>query len=126
MDEARKDIQGSSKLTQQSVQTSQITGDTKQAPTLSKFPFSLAISPKEFCMLEAACHSIATRSDRAIKHKKYKRCSVWHFNWITHGEDKLIQNESHHNKKDTLKYMYIFITISHEFLSSALSMLARK
>ena len=46
--------------------------------------------------------------------------------WITHRENKPIQDESHHNKKDTLKYMYIFITISHEFLSSALSALTTK
>ena len=60
MDEARKDIQGSSKLTHQSVLTLQMTGDMEQAPTLSKLPFGLAISPKEFCILEAAYHSIVT------------------------------------------------------------------
>ena len=54
MDEARKDMQGPPKLTQQLVQTSPMTGNMEQAPTVSKLPFSLPISPKEFCILEAA------------------------------------------------------------------------
>ena len=70
MDGASKGIQGSLKLTQQLVQTSQATGSLEQAPTLAKLPFGLAISPEEFCMLKAAYHSIATRWDRAITHKK--------------------------------------------------------
>ena len=59
MDEAKKAIQSSFKLTQQSAQTSQMTGDTEQVPTLFKLPFGLAISPKEFCILDAAYHSMA-------------------------------------------------------------------
>ena len=53
-----KVIQGSSKLTQQSVQTSQMTSSLERAPSLSKFPFGVAISPKEFSILEAAYHSV--------------------------------------------------------------------
>ena len=70
MDEARKDIQGSSKSTQQSVQTSQAASDMEQTPTLFKLPFGLAISPKEFCILEAAYYNMATQQDRAINYRK--------------------------------------------------------
>ena len=70
MDEATKDIQGPSMLTQQSVQTLRMTSDMEQAPTLSKLPFGFAISQKEFCILEAAYHSIVIQQDRATKHKK--------------------------------------------------------
>ena len=70
MDGASKGIQGSPKLTQQSVQTSQATSSLEQAPTLTKLPFGLAISPKEFCMLKAAYHSIAIQRDRAFTCKK--------------------------------------------------------
>ena len=70
MDGAGKGIQGSLKLTQQSVQTSQAVSGLEQAPTLTKLPFGLAISQKEFCMLKAAYHSIATQLDGTITHKE--------------------------------------------------------
>ena len=70
MDGASKGIHGSLKLTQQSVQTLQATGSSEQAPTLTKLPFGLAISPKEFSMLKVAYHSIATQWDRAVTRKK--------------------------------------------------------
>ena len=118
LDGASKGIQGSPKLTQQLVQTSQATNSSEQAPTLTKLPFSLAISPKEFCMLKAAYHSVATRRDRAIRLKVLYTAFC-----LKCEKDKLIQDESQHYKRGTI---YRFIIINHEFSGSALSALARK
>ena len=70
MDGASKGIQGPQNLTQQLVQTSQAASSSEQAPTLTNLLFDLAISTKEFCMLEAAYRSIATPRDRIITRKK--------------------------------------------------------
>ena len=59
MDGANKDIQGSSKLISQLVETLQATGSSEWVPTLPKLPFGLSVSPKEFCMLEDAYYDIA-------------------------------------------------------------------
>ena len=60
MDGANKDVEGSSKLTSQLVKTSQAAGDLEWVPTLSKLPFGLSISPKEFHILENAYYNIAS------------------------------------------------------------------
>ena len=70
MNGAYKGIQGSPKLTLQSDQTSQTASGSEQAHTLTKLPFRLAISPREFCMLKAAYHGIGTQQDQAITCKK--------------------------------------------------------
>ena len=66
MSKASKGTQSSFELTQQSGKTLQTVDDSKQNPPFPKLPFGLAISPKEFCMLKAAYHNIATQQDRAI------------------------------------------------------------
>ena len=70
MSKASKDTQGSPKLTQQSVQTSEAASSSEQAPTLTRLPFGLAISPEEFHMLKSTYHSIVTQQDGAITHKE--------------------------------------------------------
>ena len=60
MDGANKDIQGSSKLTSQLVETSQAAGDSEWVPTLPKLPFGLSISPREFHILEDAYYDTAS------------------------------------------------------------------
>ena len=61
MGKANKDIQSSSKLTQQLVQISQTVHSTKQILHLPKLLFGLAISPKELRTLKAIYHSIVTQ-----------------------------------------------------------------
>ena len=50
MDGASKDIQGSSELISQPVETSQTTGDSEKVPTVPRLPFGLSVFPKEFCI----------------------------------------------------------------------------
>ena len=68
MDGANKDIQGSSKLTSQLVETSQAVGDLEWVPTLPKLPFGLSISPKEFHVLENAYYDITSQQNKTIEH----------------------------------------------------------
>ena len=65
MGKVSKGTQSSSKSTQQSVQTSQTVGNSKQILPFPKLPFGLAVSSKEFCMLKAIYHSIVTQQDGA-------------------------------------------------------------
>ena len=70
MDGANKDIQGSSKLTSQWVETLQAAGNSEWVPTLPKLPFRLSISPKEFCKLEDAYYDEASRQNKTTEHQK--------------------------------------------------------
>ena len=60
MDGANKDVQGSSKLTSQLVETSQAAGDSEWVLTLPKLPFRLSVSPKEFRVLEDTYYDITS------------------------------------------------------------------
>ena len=58
MDGASKDIQGSSELISQPVETLQTTGNSEKASTVPRLPFGLSVSPKEFCILEDIHYNI--------------------------------------------------------------------
>ena len=65
MGKASKGTQSSSKLTQQSVKTSQAVDDSKQILPFSKLLFGLAVSLKELHMLKAIYHNIVAQQDGA-------------------------------------------------------------
>ena len=65
MGKTRKGTQSLSESTQQSVQILQTVDDTKQVLPFPKFPFGLAVSPKELRTLKAIYHSIVAQQDRA-------------------------------------------------------------
>ena len=73
-------------------------------------------------------HIIVWPSDGAeLLNIRSKRSAVYGILIRSHAKkNELIQDESHYNEKDTLKYIYIFIIINHGFLSSALSVSARR
>ena len=108
MDEANKYVQGSSKLTSQSVETSQAAGDSEWVPTLPRLPFGLSISPREFCVLENAYYDIASQQNKTIEHRKWKTFGVIHSIPVESGWDKLIRNESHNNEIDSFGDLYIY------------------
>ena len=58
MDGASKDIQGSSELISQPVETSQTTGDSEKVPTVPRLPFGLSVFLKEFCILADTHYNI--------------------------------------------------------------------
>ena len=108
MDGANKDIQGSSKLTSQLVETSQAAGNLEQAPTLPRLPFRLSISPREFCVLENAYYDIASWQNKTIEHRKLKTFGVIHSIPIESGWGKLIWDESQNNGRDSFGDLYIY------------------
>ena len=92
MGKTSKGTQSSFESTQQSVQMSQTVGDLKQILPFPKLPFGLAISPKEFRMLKATCHSIVTQHDGAITCKELR---AWYtVICLKYKKNKLIQDES--------------------------------
>ena len=70
MDGASKDIQGSSELISQLVETSQTAGNSEKVPTVPRLPFGLSVSPKEFHILEDIHYNITCQQKDTIKHRK--------------------------------------------------------
>ena len=76
MDEACKNIQGSSELILQSTKTSQATGDLGKTPTLTKLPTELSVSPQQSCILGNLHYNITHQQNSTINmsnnvHKVY-------------------------------------------------------